>query len=81
MITASLGCISWCKIAYIASSSQSNGFAYSVAWNISFATAECFTTAPSGAKFPFNIAIVPFLPIGLSNGRITSIAFIPHLSK
>ena len=33
---------------------------------ISFGTAECLTTAPSGARLPFRMAIAPSVPIALS---------------
>ena len=51
------------------------------ALNISFGTTVCFTTAPSGARLPFNIAILPSVPNGLSNGRIMSSLFKFHLSR
>ncbi|MBA7654950.1 Dihydroxy-acid dehydratase [subsurface metagenome] len=41
-----------------------------------FETATCFTTPPSGARFPLRIAIPPSLWRGLLRDRITSFLFI-----
>ena len=72
-------------IAAIASSSLSKGLAFKIPLCISFGTAECLTTAPSGAIFPFKIAIAPFLPIGSLIGLITSLlvspTFLRYLSQ
>ena len=62
----------------MASSSQSNGRAVRMARNISFGTAECLTTAPSGARFPFRIAMVPSLEMGSSKGLMISVRFSPQ---
>ena len=36
---------------------------FSVALNISFGQAVCLITAPSGARFPFRMAMAPSVPI------------------
>ena len=43
--------------------------------------AVCFTTAPPGARFPFNMAILPSVPKGSSKGRITSSFFRFHFFR
>ena len=60
------------KIAAFASSSELNTLAGPSWTSISGKTAALFTTAPSGARFPLNIAIPPVALYGLSIGLITS---------
>ncbi len=65
-------------IAAIASSSQSNTLAGPSCTIIESATAERFTTDPSGARFPLRTASPPVLLYGLSSGLITSGFLLTH---
>ncbi len=66
MNTASPGWMFRANTAAMASSSQSKGLARKTARCISSGTAECLTTAPSGARLPRRMAMVPWLPMGSS---------------
>jgi len=70
--TTSPGTILPPLIAAMASSSQSNTLAGPSCTIIDSATAERFTTEPSGARFPLSTARPPVLLYGLSVGLITS---------
>ena len=61
----------------MAFSSQSNTRAFSVTSISLGEMAECFTTAPSGAKLPFRMAMAPCGLIGAEWGLITSVGATP----
>ena len=61
----------------MASSSQSKGRAFKMAWCISLGTALCLTTLPWGARLPFSTAMVPFVPMGSPKVRMMSVRCRP----
>ena len=74
MTTTSPLLISFFIMAFMPSSSELKTLAVPVKLSAFSLTADCFTTAPSGAKFPLRIAIPPSFLYGLLRGLMTSLS-------
>ena len=72
MTTTSPGDIVPSRIAFMPASSESNTLAVPSKRIIFLLTADCFTTAPWGARLPLSMAIPPSLWCAFSRGLITS---------